>query len=154
MNTNKPEAGSEYTQEQRLQFWAGLERDGLADKIYRCSVPRPDPLPLMKRPDATDKAALLITEIEAALARGTEHYAIDGRPLRTTREILEALAKDGQITFAPQPRPSGWVNALTGKPIMLNDPANGSACPKCGEHSIISDAPAEERCLNCGWHND
>jgi hypothetical protein len=58
------------------------------------------------------------------------------------------------VIVVPKPTSSGFVDALTGKPVMLDDPANGSPCPKCGSHSVVSDQPSIERCLKCGWDND
>ena len=47
-------------------------------------------------------AALLITEVEAALRRGTLHFReSDGRLLTTTREVLEALLDEGKVIFRP-----------------------------------------------------
>lgn len=46
-----------------------------------------------------DIARLLIRDIRAALARGTKHYALDGRPLLTVEDVLAALEQDGAIEF-------------------------------------------------------
>lgn len=49
-----------------------------------------------------EKAALLITEIEAALRRGTLHFReSDGMPLTTVKEILEAILDEGKVIFRP-----------------------------------------------------
>ena len=46
-----------------------------------------------------EKAHILIADIEAALARGTRHQSIHGRPLTTVKEVIEALLHDGEIKF-------------------------------------------------------
>jgi hypothetical protein len=46
-----------------------------------------------------ENAKILLKEIETALACGTKHYTLHGRPLLTAKEIIEALLKDGQIIF-------------------------------------------------------
>jgi len=51
---------------------------------------------------ARAKAEILIAEIRDALRRGVKHYAVDGRPLTTDLEIVEALRHDGEITFEPR----------------------------------------------------
>jgi hypothetical protein len=51
---------------------------------------------------ALDNARLLIREITEALERGTQHWAVDGRPLLTVEEILKALLDDGKIEFKPR----------------------------------------------------
>ena len=47
------------------------------------------------------KAQIMLHEIEMALARGTKHYAVNGRPLNTVMAIIEALLADGAIQFQP-----------------------------------------------------
>lgn len=54
----------------------------------------------------------------------------------------------------PKPTPSGWVNVLTGKPVLLDDKSKNDKCPECGSYSVISDQPSSSRCLKCGWHDD
>lgn len=49
-----------------------------------------------------EKAALLVASIDMALAHGVRHYTLDGRELKTTQEVLDALAKDKRIVFKPQ----------------------------------------------------
>jgi hypothetical protein len=46
-------------------------------------------------------AQLILSEINDALARGTRHYDKSGRLLETTKEILDALLRDGHIEFQP-----------------------------------------------------
>jgi hypothetical protein len=50
------------------------------------------------------KALLLKRSVEQAVARGTKHYDVHGRPLTTPREVLEALVRDGRIQFEPARR--------------------------------------------------
>ena len=50
---------------------------------------------------AEEKARILLQEIHEALERGTKHYALDGTPLLTAKEIVEALMRDQQIRFEP-----------------------------------------------------
>jgi hypothetical protein len=54
---------------------------------------------------ADDNAIVLIEDIRAALARGTKHFAIDGTPLLTDVDILQALLKDRSIIFEPADEP-------------------------------------------------
>lgn len=62
--------------------------------------------------EATDKALLLIAEIELALKRGTKHYrASNGELLETPRAILEALLEEGTIEFEPVQVQKGTVDA-------------------------------------------
>lgn len=44
-----------------------------------------------------EKARLLIADIADALAHGTKHYALDGRPLLTVEDVLVALEQDEAI---------------------------------------------------------
>lgn len=47
-------------------------------------------------------ARLMIREMEEALARGTEHYDINGRLLTSPKEIIDAMLRDGMIQFKPK----------------------------------------------------
>lgn len=44
-------------------------------------------------------AALLVDAVQNALARGVLHRDRDGKSLRTAEAVLEALARDGEITI-------------------------------------------------------
>ena len=46
-----------------------------------------------------ERALALLSDIQKALAAGTKHYSIDGTPLTTVMQILEALQTDGAMTF-------------------------------------------------------
>lgn len=59
-----------------------------------------------------------------------------------------------RFKLTPTPTPTGYVDHLTGKPIMLDDPDTNSQCPDCGSFSVISDQPSISRCLKCGWNDD
>jgi len=48
------------------------------------------------------KAKLLIKATEQALASGTKHYDVNGKPLNIVKEILTALTRDGKIEFVPK----------------------------------------------------
>jgi len=47
------------------------------------------------------KAAILIADIEAALARGTRHYDKKGRQLKTVAEVVKALLEDRGVLLGP-----------------------------------------------------
>ena len=47
-------------------------------------------------------ALLIIKEVRGALQNGVKHYDIHGKLLTTDKEIIEALCRDGEITFDPQ----------------------------------------------------
>jgi hypothetical protein len=51
--------------------------------------------------NAMEKAILLIIEAEDALARGTKHYDVDGKPLTSVLAIITALSRDGEILIEP-----------------------------------------------------
>jgi hypothetical protein len=51
--------------------------------------------------NAMEKAILLIIEAENALARGTKHYDVDGKPLTSVLAIITALYKYGRIQLEP-----------------------------------------------------
>lgn len=48
-----------------------------------------------------ERAALLVASIDCALAHGVKHYTVDGRELKTTQEVIDALQKDKRIVFEP-----------------------------------------------------
>lgn len=54
--------------------------------------------------DGIENALLLIRSVRTALDRGVKHYRVSGRELNTEKEIIEALAADGQICLE-QPGP-------------------------------------------------
>jgi len=50
--------------------------------------------------DETNKdmlAKALLGDIERALANGVKHFTVEGKPLGTAQEVLEALNRDGKI---------------------------------------------------------
>lgn len=51
--------------------------------------------------EAEENARILVKEVRDALARGTKHYSKAGKLLKTDREIIEALIRDGAISFEP-----------------------------------------------------
>jgi hypothetical protein len=50
-----------------------------------------------------EKALLLVAAVRKALKDGIKHYDKNGRLLKTDREILEALQRDGSIQFELPP---------------------------------------------------
>jgi hypothetical protein len=44
-----------------------------------------------------EKARALIAAVDGALARGCKHYDLRGKELLTTKDVLEALTRDGEI---------------------------------------------------------
>jgi hypothetical protein len=44
-----------------------------------------------------EKAVALIAAVRGALAHGVEHYDLEERRLRTVKEVLVALNRDGEI---------------------------------------------------------
>jgi hypothetical protein len=48
-----------------------------------------------------ENALLLLREIRIALARGTKHYAQDGRLLTTPQEIIDCLLAEGGVDLEP-----------------------------------------------------
>jgi hypothetical protein len=54
----------------------------------------------MTKLDKLKLAHELISAVESALRRGVKHVDDDGRELRTTREVIEALQR-GPITLVP-----------------------------------------------------
>jgi len=49
-----------------------------------------------------EKAVLLILETQRAVANGTLHYRVsDGKLLKTPKEILKTLVKEGKVTLEP-----------------------------------------------------
>jgi hypothetical protein len=49
-----------------------------------------------------EEARILIASVEKAIANGTKHFDVKGRPLNTVGEVLEALSLDGKIDFVPR----------------------------------------------------
>lgn len=72
---------------------------------------------------------------------------LDGDVLKIVG-IIEADNKE------KEPQPTGWVDALTGRTIFLDDKQRNGKCPDCGSYSVISDQPSISRCLKCGWNDD
>lgn len=54
--------------------------------------------------DAELKARILITDVTASLAAGTEHYDMQGQRLLTVRAVIEALERDGFVELRPGTR--------------------------------------------------
>lgn len=55
-------------------------------------------------PDDLDllcKAMTLLQSVEEALARGTKHWDMQGRPLDTVADIINAMSRDGRIQYQP-----------------------------------------------------
>ncbi len=50
----------------------------------------------------SENALLLLAEIRAALARGTNHYDVRGNLLTNEKQIIEAMLADGKIAFEPR----------------------------------------------------
>ena len=50
---------------------------------------------------ARQKALILITEIDRALARGTKHFNKAGELLETRLEVLTCMIDEGGVTFEP-----------------------------------------------------
>jgi hypothetical protein len=53
--------------------------------------------------DAEAKARILIEDVAASLAAGTEHYDVDGRQLFTVRDVIEALNRDWRVVLRTKP---------------------------------------------------
>jgi hypothetical protein len=51
--------------------------------------------------NALEKAILLISEAENALAQGTKHYDVNGKLLTSVLSIITALNRDGEILVEP-----------------------------------------------------
>lgn len=65
-----------------------------------------------------ENAHLLVASIKNALLSGTKHFTKDGKPLETAEEILDALTRDGEITFAPKGEPQAkGLEADDGSPV-------------------------------------
>jgi hypothetical protein len=64
----------------------------------------------MPEEDGTANARLLIDSVTSALARGVEHYDKRGKRLWTTRDVLEALARDGSIELCEKGGGAGDQN--------------------------------------------
>jgi hypothetical protein len=54
-------------------------------------------------PDTEAKARLLIEIVSASLAKGIKHTRLDGTPLTTVKEVVEALLEDGEIIIDADP---------------------------------------------------
>jgi len=55
-------------------------------------------------PSTIDKAYALIASIEAAMKNGVQHFDIKGKELRTVKEVLLALKRDGKIEMRSRER--------------------------------------------------
>ena len=55
-------------------------------------------------------AVLLIANVNDAILRGYKHYDKNGRHLESTKEVIEAMQKDGVRVETPQMTPLFTVN--------------------------------------------
>jgi hypothetical protein len=46
-----------------------------------------------------DDAMLIVQAVHMALKNGVRHWDVNGRELKTIVEVLEALKRDGEVTF-------------------------------------------------------